>query len=111
MSYKENLALIDWAIKAPKPDVELERFENKRGDFPTPRVVGDYEPYECPVSGKIIEGRKAHEENLKRTGCRLLEPGEKEDNVKNAARAVEAEDKRRDAVIDGIVDSVASEYY
>lgn len=43
-----------------------------------PAVRGDYPPYECPVTGKIIEGRAAHEENLRRTGCRLLEPGEVE---------------------------------
>ena len=41
-----------------------------------PRVVGDYAGYNCPVSGKWIEGRRAHEENLKRTGSRVLEPGE-----------------------------------
>lgn len=36
----------------------------------------DYSEYECPVTGRIIRGRKQHEENLKRTGCRLLEDGE-----------------------------------
>lgn len=45
-----------------------------------PRIAADYPGYECPVSGKWIEGRRAHEENLKRTGCRLLEPGEKDAN-------------------------------
>lgn len=51
-------------------------------DFPmnrqvtAPYVQGDLQGYDCPVSGKWIEGRKAHEDNLKRTGCRLLEPGE-----------------------------------
>jgi len=43
-----------------------------------PAVHGDYQGYECPVTGKWIEGRRAHEENLKRTGCRVLEPGETE---------------------------------
>jgi len=41
-----------------------------------PAVRGDYPGYECPVSGAWIEGRKAHEENLKKHGCRVLEPGE-----------------------------------
>lgn len=41
-----------------------------------PHVATDYPPYECPVTGKMIEGRAAHRENLKRTGCRLFEPGE-----------------------------------
>lgn len=41
-----------------------------------PAVRGDYAGYQCPVTGQWVEGRKAHEENLKRTGCRLYEPGE-----------------------------------
>ena len=41
-----------------------------------PAVRGDYAPYECPITGRTIEGRRAHEENLKRHGCRVLEPGE-----------------------------------
>ena len=44
-----------------------------------PRVVADYPGYNCPVTGKWIEGRKAHTENLKRTGCRLYESGETQD--------------------------------
>lgn len=43
-----------------------------------PAVRGDYEGYHCPVSGNWIEGRRAHEENLKRTGCRVYDPGEKD---------------------------------
>lgn len=38
----------------------------------------DYSGYSCPVSGKWIEGKRAHEENLKRHGCRVLETGERE---------------------------------
>lgn len=45
-------------------------------------VAPDYRGYECPVSGKWIDGRAAHRENLKRTGCRLLERGEKEEAPK-----------------------------
>jgi len=41
-----------------------------------PAVRGDYPGYECPISGAWIEGRRAHEENLKKHGCRVLEPGE-----------------------------------
>lgn len=43
-----------------------------------PAVRGDYAGYNCPVTGNWIEGRRAHEENLKRQGCRVLEPGETE---------------------------------
>lgn len=43
-----------------------------------PRVVADYAGYSCPITGKWVEGRKAHRENLARHGCRILEPGERE---------------------------------
>tara|TARA_R110000737_G_C14306198_1_gene436976 strand:+ start:39 stop:383 length:345 start_codon:yes stop_codon:yes gene_type:complete len=109
--YKRNLAEIDWTVKAELSQQDNGYIESKRSSFPSPQIVSDYETYECPVSGKFIEGRKAHEENLKSTGCRLLEPGEKESNTKNAAQAIEQENKKRDAAIDGIVDSVASEYF
>lgn len=53
-------------------------------------VRGDYPPYECPVTGEWIEGRRAHEENLKRTGCRVYEPGETDSFLKRKARDNEA---------------------
>ena len=49
----------------------------KRVILPT-MIVKDYSSYQCPISGKLIDGRKAHEENLKLNNCRLLEPGERE---------------------------------
>ena len=36
----------------------------------------DYQGYSCPVTGNWIEGKKAHEENLKKHGCRIFESGE-----------------------------------
>lgn len=53
--------------------------------------VGDYEGYNCPVTGKYIEGRAAHEENLKRQGCRVLEPGETEQFIKEKPKRIEQE--------------------
>ncbi len=61
-----------------------------------PAVSVDYPAYQCPVSGATIEGRKQHEENLKRQGCRIWEPGEteavrrnKDDEERQFARHVE----------------------
>jgi hypothetical protein len=51
-----------------------------------PAVRGDYEGYSCPVTGKWVEGRKAHQENLARQGCRVLETGEKEQMLVRKAR-------------------------
>ena len=47
-----------------------------------PAVRGDYAGYSCPVTGAWIEGRRAHEENLKKHGCRVLESGETQGVVK-----------------------------
>ncbi len=107
--YKLNYADIRWGahIIAPK---NYAAPSPHRSDFPTPRVSGDFAAYDCPITGKSIEGRVAHEENLKRHDCRILESGEKEDNARNKRDAIEAEDKRRDAAIDGIVDAVANDY-
>lgn len=54
-----------------------------------PAVRGDYAPYECPITGKWIEGRRAHEENLARHGCRVIESGEREEITRRKAREEE----------------------
>lgn len=70
-----------------------------------PRVRGDYAGYQCPVTGDWIEGRKAHQENLKRHGCRVLETGEREEA---ARRRVEADKKLDEAVEAKAADLVMS---
>jgi len=62
-----------------------------------PAIHGDYEGYQCPVTDKWIEGRRAHEENLKRTGCRLYEPGETEAYKRGLAKADESLEASIDA--------------
>jgi len=52
-----------------------------------PNVRGDYPGYACPITGRWIEGRKAHQENLERHGCRVLEKGETEDQKRRLAEA------------------------
>lgn len=68
-----------------------------------PAVSVDYAGYTCPVTGRWIEGRRAHEENLKRTGCRVLETGEKE--AAERARAAE------EAAFDRSVEATVEEYF
>lgn len=65
-----------------------------------PMVVGDYPPYTCPITGKLIEGRRAHIENLAKHGCRVLEPGE----TAAAARQRAADDAALDAAIEETTD-------
>mgnify|MGYP003677566096 FL=1 len=110
-NYKKRYAAIDWSVKMAFEPQLVENTTSVRSELSMPMVSMDYKAYECPVTGKTIEGRAAHQENLKCTNCRLLEPGEKESNARDAAVASESENRRRDAAIDGIVDAVASEYY
>jgi len=70
-----------------------------------PMIAVDYPAYESPASGKWITGRKEAEEDLKRTGCRLLEPGEQADMQKR----VKAIDEKFDKQIDHSVETVFAE--
>jgi|GEM_PF-1300449 len=63
---------------------------SKRAAFAAPRIASDYQAYDCPVTGTMIEGRTAHRENLKRQGCRLLEPGETRTAAKRQEESFEA---------------------
>lgn len=71
-----------------------------------PMVRGDYEAYDCPITGRRIEGKRQHEENLRRHGCRVLEPGETREAMRNREKVQEQELER---TIDKIVDTVAQE--
>jgi putative FmdB family regulatory protein len=42
-------------------------------------VMPDWGPYDCPITGKVVWGRRAHAENLKQHGCRVFERGEREE--------------------------------
>lgn len=70
-----------------------------------PRVFGDYEGYASPASGRWIEGRRQREEDLRRTGCRPYEAGEREHAQKVAA----AKDRALDREIDAVVEQTLSE--
>lgn len=67
-----------------------------------PRVMNDYEPYECPITGKQIRGRREHEENLKQHGCRVYEPGEREDASRYRA---EQDEKSLDKLAEAAADA------
>jgi len=66
--------------------------------------AGDYQPYDCPITGKTIDGRREHRENLELHGCRVHEKGEFEDVKKNGKKRIEAS---MDAAIDKSVDAIA----
>ena len=74
-----------------------------------PAVIGDYAGYSCPVTGNWIEGRKAHQENLARTGCRVLEPGETESAVRRRQEQEAAYDARIEQTVEELVKAMPPE--
>lgn len=74
-----------------------------------PRVIADYAGYNCPITGKWIEGRRAHEENLKRHGCRVLEAGETEQVSRNRAAEDAKLDKEIEATAEQFVETLPSD--
>jgi putative FmdB family regulatory protein len=72
-----------------------------------PMIVPDYPGYESPATGQWIEGKRAHVEDLKRSGCRLLEPGETEAYIKRNTKEEREKQIVRDT--EAIVSEVAKE--
>ena len=70
------------------------------------QVHGDLSGYTCPVTGKWIDGRKAHSENLKRQGCRVLETGEREALQRARAKEEAQFDRNLDRTIDSALESM-----
>lgn len=70
-----------------------------------PMVSVDYPAYQSPATGKWVEGRKQHEEDLKRSGCRILEPGERQDMEKRK----QAKEQAFEASIDNSVEKTFAE--
>lgn len=77
------------------------------GEFVTPRIhlSGDYKPYRCPITNKVIDGKRAHSENLKLHGCRILEAGETQDSIKER----ESADRKFEKQIGDAVEKTAAE--
>lgn len=65
-----------------------------------PMFSVDKTGYTCPVTGKWIGSKRAHEENLKHQGCRVLEEGE----TSAAAKFREAEEAKFDRKIEDTVE-------
>lgn len=105
-AYRKNFKGIDFS-NTPKPIPRRVPRNEKRSSLPTPMVVGDYQPYECPVTGKTVDGKLEHKINLEKTGCRILERGEFEDVKKNGKKRI---NESIDAAVDAAVDEVAKDF-
>jgi len=70
-----------------------------------PRVFCDYPAYISPATGELVEGRRARQNDLAKSGCRPYEPGE----MKDAQNAQKLQDAQLDAKIDEAVERTAVE--
>lgn len=99
-----------------KPIADLDRAENclncgfaMNRQLSAPMVRGDYPGYNCPVTGAWIEGRKAHEANLKKHGCRVLEAGETEGAKRAHAAADAALETAVEATVEEFIETLPTE--
>lgn len=65
--------------------------------------------YTCPVTGKEIIGKAAHEDNLKRHGCHVLETGEKEAAVRRREEADARLDREIEQTVEKAIDAMPSD--
>lgn len=63
-------------------------------------IAKDYTGYVSPASGKWVEGKRAHLEDLKQTGCRIYEKGETEAYLKNLPQKRKENEKLLDEAVD-----------
>jgi hypothetical protein len=68
-------------------------------------VIGEFEPYVSPGTGRIISSRAQRADDLRRAGAFLYEPGVKEDIARNK---VASEEKAFASVAAAIDDQVRS---
>jgi len=71
-----------------------------------PTVRGDYPGYACPITGNWIEGRRAHEENLRKHNCRVYEAGELDDHKAQRAAEDAAFDRSIEATVEEFVEKL-----
>ena len=81
------------------PLAEFDQVQSCQCGEPAQRLISaplftvDNTGYTCPVTGSWIGSKHQHEENLKVHGCRVLETGEKEANLKKRQEAEAQFDK------------------
>lgn len=83
-----------WYDKSTGEEVTLpDRSDSwsKRGNI---QIIRDIDGYTCPITGNWVGSRAAHKENLKRSGCRVFEPGEREQYIKEKPREAERHAER-----------------
>lgn len=65
-----------------------------------PMIIDDLPGYQSPIDGRWIEGRKARQEDLKRSGCVEYEPSMVQEREKREAREDALLDKKVDEIVE-----------
>jgi hypothetical protein len=73
-------------------------------------VQSDYQGYNCPVTGKWIDGKVAHRDNLKRHNCHITEAGEKEHSARTREENTEKHAERNSQMLAEKIMARASGY-
>lgn len=103
-AYWGNFKVRDMAALVFKP-ILPERKVEKTALGKKIYVQSDIAGYTCPVTDVWVDGKSAHRENLKRTGCRILEPGERENFIKEKPKEMErSAEKAADFLSDRIAE-------
>lgn len=74
-----------------------------------PRFIVEDVGYDCPITGEWIGSKHAHENNLAKHGCRVLETGEKEAAAKFRAKQEQDFDQKVEETVERTIDSMPSE--
>jgi putative FmdB family regulatory protein len=75
----------------------------------SPRFIVEDVGYDCPITGEWIGSKHAHENNLAKHGCRVLETGEKEAAAKFRAKQEQDFDQKIEETVERTIDLMPSE--
>lgn len=75
----------------------------------TPLFTVDHTGYDCPVTGKWVGSKSEHRENLRQTGCRVLESGETEAAKRRAAESEAEFDRKIEDTVEREIESYSSD--
>lgn len=90
-TYRRCRACGDYHWTDAWPDNHVEP-EPERSPLPMPNVMGDIPEYRSPVGTGVISSRSQRREDLKRAGCREVDPAERPERTE-LKRAVKYREK------------------
>lgn len=79
-------------VQDPKTGQLVPKEEFYAQQYDAPFIMGDLPDYESPIDGRVISGRAARREDLRRSGCREWEGMEQE---KKEAHRWKVENERK----------------